>query len=87
MKPQNPFSSAFVVTEEAPGAWKNGTRVCKTKSEPGDGHRDGDIGTVTGSLGPTSIGGRQTYMYFVRFDDDRPPCSVAIVDFRIRKIA
>lgn len=53
------------VTSEAPGAWKNGTRVRKRVFEPGDFHLVGAMATVKGSLGP--IDGE--FGYFVRWDD------------------
>lgn len=35
---------------EAPGAWRNGTRIRKCNSEPDDEVRDGTEGTVLGSI-------------------------------------
>jgi hypothetical protein len=75
------FEKAMPVTEEtvlgaegsaiyghAEGAWARGTRVRKTRSAPGDFHKDGDLGTIEGSVGPL----REIYGYFVRWDDLLP---------------
>lgn len=53
-------------TDEAPGAWRNGTKVSKVGSVPGDAHQDGARARVLGSIGPTP--GR-LYGYFVEWDD------------------
>ncbi|KKK64840.1 hypothetical protein LCGC14_2980120, partial [marine sediment metagenome] len=34
------------------GEWPKGTRVRKVRSEPGDTHRDGALGTIVGAWGP-----------------------------------
>lgn len=57
------------VTTEAPGAWPNGSRVVKCNAAADDGHPNGAQGTVTGSMGPAEMGGRQVYGYFVSWDD------------------
>ena len=63
------------VTCEMPGALRNGTRVRKVRSEPGDGNRDGSRGTVLGSLQmpdmgniPTDRGMKVKFLYFIRWD-------------------
>lgn len=67
--------------EEAPGAWPNGTRVRKVGSSAGDSHRDGDLATVRGSVGP-ALG---TSGYFVEWDD-LPTVPVFVAGTRIAKV-
>ena len=66
-------------TEQAPGAILNGTVIEKINSKVLDGHPDGSLGKVIGSLGPM-VG---TYAYFVEWDD-MPGVPVGIVGSRIR---
>lgn len=55
---------------QAEGALLNGTRIEKVNSKPGDGHRDGAVGTVIGSIGPAEIPGfLDRYAYFVVWDE------------------
>jgi hypothetical protein len=89
MKP--PFEPPFVVlgiTDEAPGALPNGTRIQKTNSGPSDRHQDGDQGTVIGSVGPgimKEYGPNPHYLYFVVWDDwGKLP--IGIADFRIKPV-
>lgn len=56
-------SIGVITTDEAPGAWKNGSVVRKVSSLPGDAHPDGSLGMVRGSLGPHE----GKYGYFVAF--------------------
>jgi hypothetical protein len=51
-------------TEQAAGAWPNGTRVEKANSCETDAHRDGALGTVRGSIAAGGYLG-----YFVEWDD------------------
>lgn len=58
-------------TDQASGAWPNGSRIVKTAMGAGDGHQVGDLATVVGSLGPIPWEGRPvTYGYFVFWDKD-----------------
>jgi len=50
---------------EAPGAWPKGTRVRKSRDDPGDTHRVGDEAFVLSSVGPMD----DMYLYFVIWDD------------------
>jgi hypothetical protein len=60
--------------EEAEGALENGTRVRKIGSRPREGHQDGALATVLGSvIAPWGPG----YGYFVEWDD-RPREAVFI---------
>lgn len=73
---------------QADGALPNGTRIAKCDSEPGDTHKDGETGKVTGSIGPVelpSIGGEEGYIYFVQWDNSNPPQPAAVVSHRIKK--
>jgi hypothetical protein len=61
-----------VKTEQADGAWPNGSRVVKTEIAEGDAHGVGEFATVVGSAGPVAFGGRERcYGYFLFWD--RPP--------------
>lgn len=65
---------------EAKGALPNGTRICKTCSQPGDTHPDGTQGTVIGSMGPVFIPEfpNDAYFYFVEWDSlPGLPCGIA----------
>ena len=56
---------------QAEGALPNGSQVEKVNSEHGDGHQDGAVGTVIGSIGPGEIPGcTDRYVYFVVWDED-----------------
>ena len=82
MKPR--VSKAMFTTAEAPGAWRNGTRVVKCESAPGDAHQDGALATVLGSHGPVALDGRPpAYAYFVEWDD-YPGLPVGIAAWRLR---
>lgn len=62
----------FIYTlDQAEGALVNGTRIEKVKSERGDGHRDGALGTIVGSVGDVEVPGYPDhYVYFVKWDED-----------------
>lgn len=64
-------SGGFIYTlNQAAGALANETRIEKVNSEPGDGHRDGAVGTVVGSVEADQIPGfPDRYVYFVRWDE------------------
>jgi len=68
-------------TEQAPGAWPNGSRVIKLIFEEGDAHQVGDLATVIGSLGPFAYQGSR-YGYFVIWDDT-PDVPVFSVDKKL----
>lgn len=72
------------ITNQADGAFLNGTTVYKTNSEPGDLVINGTKGKVIGSIAHTYfLNGRLCkYGYFIKWD-----CLdqiAAIVDYRIR---
>ena len=77
--------AAVFTTEQAPGAWLNGTRVAKCQSAPGDAHQDGALATVLGSMGPADVddGHGPSYAYFVEWDD-HPGVPVGIAGWRLR---
>ena len=54
-------------TNEAEGAWPNGSFVRKANSQPGDGTADGVVGQVVGSLDARSVGPWAAFAYFVRW--------------------
>lgn len=68
---------------EASGAWPNGTRVRKTNSVDGDGHRDGSLAVVRGSIGPDPLTG--LFGYFVEWDD-LPALPVFIAGSRLATV-
>lgn len=66
--------------DQAVGAIPNGTRIVKTKSEPGDSHPDGTPGTVLGSFRVDD----QPAFYFVEWDC-KPRIAVALAGHRIKE--
>lgn len=58
------YVGAFT-SDEAEGAWPNGTRIVKSYSEPGDSTANGTKGTILGSLRNEDGG----LAYFVEWDD------------------
>ncbi len=69
-------ASVYFTTEQADGAYPNGTRVRKIRRDgPEEPTREGVLGTVIGSF-PAVINekGLPEHGYFVRWDgeDDRP---------------
>lgn len=81
-------------TQQAEGAILNGTRVQKCASEPDDGHGDGDLGTVVGSMGPfdpsqalIDIDPRFncSYGYFIEWDAS-PGLPVFTAGFKVREL-
>jgi hypothetical protein len=76
-------------TDQAPGAWPNGTRVRKSVEEPGDAHEVGALATVLGSIGPAPEEAepawvRGLYGYFVEWDDT-PGVPVLVTSNRIER--
>jgi len=66
------------VTDEAKGAYRNGTRIRKIKIREGDAHRVGALGRVIGSLNVGQLGLSAKFFYFVVWDDaPRFACGVA----------
>lgn len=76
---------AFAYRGEAEGAIKNGTTVEKVNSDGSDGHRDGALGTVIGSMGPLADSAPDRFVYCVEFMD-APHVPVWIVGHRIREV-
>lgn len=82
----------FFTRNEAPDALQNGTRIEKINSQKGDGHQDGDTGTVIGSIDAEDA---QEYLgakpkgsklaYFIEWDD-MPRCAVGIGSERIQPL-
>lgn len=72
-----PNSIAVYPPGQADKAIPNGSRVRKINSNPKDGHKDGDMGTVLASHFIKGI-----YMYFVSWDD-RPTMPVGITGDRV----
>jgi len=78
------------------GRWPKGTRVKKIGSKPGDGHKDGALGTIVGAWGPLTASQRAELIisgtdedvecfYWVEWDD-LPSIPVGITDFRIEPV-
>jgi len=60
-----PGWTGALTRDQAEGAWANGTRVMKTKQDPGgDFTKPGALGTVLGSLHAPQAG----YAYFIEWD-------------------
>jgi len=76
--PGTPRPLATFTTDEAMGAWPNGTRIRKEVFTDGDAHGIGELGTVVGSIGPLE----GHYGYFIRWDD-MPHVPVFVVGNRI----
>ena len=74
-------------TSQAEGALINGARIEKTNSAPRDGHQDGALGIILGSLGPVEIPGfTGRYIYWVVWDaGPAAGLPVAIREGRIRE--
>lgn len=64
-----PGYTGMFTRNEAPGAMPNGTRVAKTRSEHGDSHPDGSLGTVLGSFREPAV--YPDTFYFVEWDAGR----------------
>ncbi len=70
---------------EAEGAMPNGTLVVKQNSEPEDGHPDGEVGKIVGSMGPLDepvLGCR--YGYFVMWEEN-PEVPVFTMESKVKK--
>jgi hypothetical protein len=80
MKQPRFFAVAFT-TNQAPGAYPNGTRVVKLASDDGDSHKDGDLGTVIGSLLAPKLG----ICYFIEWDDS-PGLPVLAVAAKVKRV-
>lgn len=77
----------IVVRSEAMGALRNGTRVRKVVSEPGDTNTIGTLGIIVGSLGPMPAGEKLAghFAYFVCWDP-RPDAPALTIDFKIEPV-
>lgn len=77
---------------EAEGAIPNGAAVLKVNSEPGDGHPDGSVGIVVGSLdvGDLDTSGlpagmpKVKFLYWIEWKS-RPRHAVGIIDHKVRR--
>lgn len=67
--------------EQTPDALANATRVRKVRSEPGDGHPDGALGTVLGSISDPCVRDGVP-MYFIEWDT-RPRVAVGTVGWKV----
>jgi hypothetical protein len=66
-------------TDQAEGAYPNGTRIRKVNAEANDSHRNGATGTVLGSLRGGPILG-----YFIEWDN-MPRMAVFVAAGRVRR--
>lgn len=87
--PDNPLNlterrgwTGLHTTDQYPGAWPNGTRVRKIKSDPGDQHSDGTLATVIGSMGHPSL---DQVIYCVEWDP-LPRVAIAVIGSRIERV-
>ena len=61
----------FHTKNQAEGALPNGSRVEKVNTSPGDGHQDGAMGKIIGSVETPGVPGfPDRYVYFVAWDED-----------------
>ena len=65
-------------TDEAEGAYPNGTRIRKINADRTDPHRNGATGRVLGSLHHAPLG----LAYFIEWDD-MPQCAVFALPHQI----
>ena len=73
-------------TNQAEGAYLNGSIVEKVSFEENDAHEPGMRGIVIGSMGPTDFEGRDnTYAYFVRWDDSKDRV-IAVSSWKIKLV-
>lgn len=75
------WHGAFTRNEEL-GAWRNGTRVVKQNSEPGDSTPDGTMGTVLGSMRHPDPTWKGALAYFVEWDD-KPRVAVGCMGYKV----
>lgn len=85
--PQPGYTGGFT-RSEAVGAVPNGGRIMKQKSEPGDAHPDGSLGTVLGSVDVVSIDPAlarryaSRFFYFIEWDA-APRVAVGVAGFKV----
>lgn len=70
---------------QASGALPNGTRIVKTRSEPGDGTPDGTPGVVLGSFSHPAIQDG-AIMYFLEWAS-KPRVAVGAIHWKVREMA
>lgn len=75
--------------KQAPGALPNGTVIVKHNSKATDATKDGSLGKVLGSIGPTPEALKAmfpgvNYFYWVEWNDD-PGMAIGCVDTKIRR--
>jgi len=78
---EHPGYNGVFTTNEADGAYPNGTRIVKSRSEEGDATPTGTKGTVLGSIRQEPI---PFPMYFVEWDN-RPKFAVAVIGLKIQQ--
>lgn len=76
---EHPGWVGLFTTDEYPGAYRNGTRVVKVRTEPDDFHPVGTRATVLGSFGHPSI---PEIMYCVEWDP-LPRVAVAVIGSKL----
>lgn len=64
------------------GCMPSGTRVVKVNSEEGDGHLDGEYGTVLGSIGHPEL---PMVFYFVEWDSS-PRRAVGTINYKLQEV-
>jgi hypothetical protein len=77
------YTGAFT-RNEVLGAWRNGTRVVKQKSEAGDAHPDGSLGTVLGSMADKKFMDGLVF-YFIEWDA-KPRFAVGTVGWKVMAV-
>lgn len=84
LKDTGEFDVFFICTDQASGAYINGTVVEKGNSVVSeDTHRDGALGIIIGSMGPTDGG----FGYFVEWEDAPGAIPTFIKSTRVRPLS
>lgn len=69
---------------QAPGAWPNGSKVEKIKTEKGDAHTIGERAVILGSIYEPKVGPH--VMYFVEWDRS-PGVAIGCIGWKLRAVA
>lgn len=72
---------AHYTTDEAPGAYPNGTQIVKVKTEKGDANPIGTRGKVIGSMTDGKVLG-----YFIEWETS-PGVPIFVASFKIDRVA
>jgi hypothetical protein len=71
--------------ETYPGALPSGTRVRKTRFDPGDSTPEGSLGTILGSTGHPDMIEKFGPFYFIEWDD-KPRVAVGMAGIKLESV-